>query len=1020
MKTSKPMSKKNIFLIIVLFFLVLTGFRFGWLFYHEPPDHPQAEQGVVDLTDWDFTDDQAITLDGMWEFYPNEFIAPNSDTSDEEMEYISVPGDWSNHQENQSAYGYGTYRVNILLPDGKQSLYGIRMKSATSAGAVYIDGELMMESGTPAKNVDQAEGTRFPLSTIFPTESKEIELMIHASNYEIPFWGGLDQSLKIGTENAILSEDNRPLILQIVVGAIFLLHSLYAFSIYLLGKGKYLKEILFFGVMLLVHGLSILIYYDTPLQLPLDIIWYYKLVYFLYVSTLFSLLIFFKHMFHIKSGVYSLLLSLYIFIVIGEMVVPFDYFIYLGMVVAIFYILSIIFLFTKTIKIIRNNVSLEAIFILFFITAFTSHVNWHIFRNLGMVNAPYYPFDMFISIVIIALLLFNRHIRVAQINEQQTEELQQADEKKDEFLANTSHELRNPLHGIMNIAQSVLDDKDEHLSDKNKENLNLLVNVGQRMSFTLNDLLDVTRLKEHRITLDRTNVDLRIVARVVLDMIRFMVSGKDIRFKLDIPVDFPKVHADENRLIQILFNLLHNAVKYTNNGTITLSADHKNKMAAIYVKDTGVGMNKETLNRVFQPYRQEDSGITSIGGGTGLGLNICKQFVELHGGEISAESTLGQGSVLSFTLPLAPRPADKSEAVASTDIENKFSDIGAEPPMPHKMDAIAKEDQTKLLIVDDDTVNLKVLKTMLDSEYDVFTATSGEKALDLIYDGEWDLVIADVMMPHMSGYELTQVLRNQFTISELPILLLTARHQVEDINTGFLAGANDYVVKPVEAMELKARVRALTSLKQSIREQLRIEAAWLQSQIRPHFLFNTFNTIASLSEFDTDRMIKLLNEFGNYLRRSFDVNNTESFTSLESELDLTKSYLYIEKERFGDRLNIKWDIEDGVDVHLPPLTIQPLVENAVRHGVLKKSNGGTVTIRVTDQSTHVEIAIKDEGVGMEQEAIRKILDDHPHHLSGIGVTNTNKRLKKLYGKGLEIDSEPGIGTTVRFQIPKKK
>src|SRR5690625_2274949 len=172
------------------------------------------------------------------------------------------------------------------------------------------------------------------------------------------------------------------------------------------------------------------------------------------------------------------------------------------------------------------------------------------------------------------------------------------------------------------------------------------------MTFTLNDLLDVTRLQEKQIQLKKRNVNLHSTCSGVLDMIRFMKDGKkELQFRLDIPRFFPKVKADKNRLIQILFNLLHNAVKYTNSGSITISADYKNKMATIYIQDTGVGMSMETLNRIFQPYEQEDSSLTAIGGGLGLGLNITKQMIELHGREISVESTVGKGTVCYFTIP---------------------------------------------------------------------------------------------------------------------------------------------------------------------------------------------------------------------------------------------------------------------------------------------------------------------------------------------------------------------------------
>src|SRR5699024_9736771 len=201
-------------------------------------------------------------------------------------------------------------------------------------------------------------------------------------------------------------------------------------------------------------------------------------------------------------------------------------------------------------------------------------------------------------------------------------------------------------------------------------------------------------------------------------------------------------------------------------------------------------------------------------------------------------------------------------------------------------------------------------------------------------------------------------------------------------------------------------------------EQLRMEAAWLQAQIHPHFLFNTLNTIASLGVIDTSRMFKLLEEFGNYLQKSFAIYNTDSLISVTKELELTKSFVYIEKERFGERLHVKWNVEDEIEFKVPPLSIQPIVENAVEHGVLKRVEGGTIEIMITSHEKYFNIAIIDVGVGMEQEKVEQILTDHPAKAVGVGVTNTNRRLKKLYGKGLVIESKLGYGTTVSFDIPK--
>src|SRR5699024_762228 len=193
-------------------------------------------------------------------------------------------------------------------------------------------------------------------------------------------------------------------------------------------------------------------------------------------------------------------------------------------------------------------------------------------------------------------------------------------------------------------------------------------------------------------------------------------------------------------------------------------------------------------------------------------------------------------------------------------------------------------------------------------------------ALKKLAFAEWDIVISDVMMPHMSGYDLTRSIREKYSISELPIILLTARSNPEDIYTGFLSGANDYVTKPVDAVELNVRVNALTDLQTSIKERLGMEAAWLQAQIRPHFLLNTLNAIVSLSVTDIDRMRRLIEKFSHFLQSSFYVDNVKKEVSLQHELELVESYLYIEKERFGDRLQIKWEIEEVEGVNVPPLS----------------------------------------------------------------------------------------------------
>ena len=1017
MLASNGISYKKMFLLISIFLLVLTCFRIGWIFYHKTPDHPHAKEGVIDLSNWNFTDKETITLDGEWEFYPGELINFGLEKNDESS-FTTIPGHWNNPYNE---INYGTYRLTVLLPTtdkkSEPKNYGLIFKDIESAASVYVNGQLITETGLPSDTIQQYKSKLGISKGYFYTANDEIELVVHVANYEKVFEGGISNTVKFGLGNAINREISFTTIMQLMVVLILLVHSAYAFGLYMMGRRVYHKELIYFGLLLIFAAFSIIVDEDKIVLnwFPINAEWSLKLIYLSFAGTVFFILKFIKYVFNLRYVLFRILFVTYSLLTLALFIIPSAHILFVGYGIMLTNIISYMFIFIIVLKIIKKGNS-DAIFILIANSINLFNVLWGVALNIGLIDIPYYPFDYLLAIMAFAGFLFKRQTSIVQLNKEQTKELERADKAKNQFLANTSHELRNPLHGIINIAQTILTHQEDSLTTENKNNLKLLIQVGRQMSFTLNDLLDISRLQDKQIQLRRRPINLHAVASGVLDMIRFMTENKKLEIELKITEAFPDVYADQNRLIQILFNLLHNAVKYTNEGKITIDATYKGMFATVTISDTGIGMSDQIQKSIFQPYEQEETHTTAIEGGIGLGLHICKQLVELHGGTISVDSTLGKGSVFHFTIPLAKDKSNKVdselEVAASYEREDaKLLDI----PQPI-IETTGK--RARILAVDDDPVNLKILGSMLAEEYEVVPALGGEEALTLLDTGEWDLVIADVMMPNMSGYQLTQKIRKQFTISELPILLLTARSQNEDIYSGFVAGANDYVTKPMDALELQARVKALTELRQSIKEQLRMEAAWLQAQIQPHFLFNTLNTIASLGEIDTSRMLKLLEEFGNYLRRSFDVHNTESLVPIENELDLTRSYLYIEKERFGNRLHINWDIPDELNFKIPPLSIQPIVENAVEHGVLKRIDGGSIWIEITHHEQHHRIAVIDNGVGMEQEKIEEILNEHLSKVVGVAVANTNRRLKKLYGKGLVIESKKDEGTTVMFEIPR--
>jgi signal transduction histidine kinase len=229
-------------------------------------------------------------------------------------------------------------------------------------------------------------------------------------------------------------------------------------------------------------------------------------------------------------------------------------------------------------------------------------------------------------------------IRFTQELELKNTALQRLDQLKDEFLANTSHELRTPLNGIIGIAESLIDGVAGSLNDRQIFNLSMVVSSGKRLSSLINDILDFAKLKNRDIELQRKPVDFRQITEVVLTLCQPLLANKPLELKNEIRDEFSAVDGDENRLQQIMYNLVGNAIKFTESGLVTVSAERVDDMVEVTVADTGIGISPDKLTDIFKSFEQADASISREYGGTGLGLSITKQLVELHGGTIRVKS----------------------------------------------------------------------------------------------------------------------------------------------------------------------------------------------------------------------------------------------------------------------------------------------------------------------------------------------------------------------------------------------
>lgn len=415
-----------------------------------------------------------------------------------------------------------------------------------------------------------------------------------------------------------------------------------------------------------------------------------------------------------------------------------------------------------------------------------------------------------------------RYQRESAENERQiNRRLREVDKLKDEFLANTSHELRTPLYGMTGLAESLIDGARGELPEKAHQDLEMIVASGRRLSSLVDDILDFAKLRHGEMGLRLKAIDLEALAEVVVALSKPMADSKSLEIRNQLTNDLPLVHADENRLQQILFNLVGNAIKFTDAGFVELNADVEpnEKWLKVSIRDTGIGIPENQQAGIFDAFKQVDASSEREFGGTGLGLAISRSLVELHGGAMTVQSKPGEGSVFSLTLPVVEggvevetatqdsRPVPRPNFSPVTDQDK--SDTASRPPI---------EAEADILIVDDEPVVRRILANQLTSQgYRVSRAASGAEALEQLSKRRPDLVLLDVMMPKMSGFEVCRSLREQHSLEELPVIFLTAKSRVEDLVVGLAAGANDYLAKPISKSELLSRVRTHLDLLQNHR-----------------------------------------------------------------------------------------------------------------------------------------------------------------------------------------------------------
>lgn len=983
---------------------------------------PTAANGVLDLSRWDLKKSGPVKLDGAWEFYWGENLSTASlqsntlQTALPDREYVQVPSKWEKSSARHVRVGIATYHLKILV-NRETASFGIKTTSIRMASKIFVNGVYLGGNGT----LNPYQSKNIPATMYFTSSKPYIDLIVQVSNQDY-YSGGIVQSILLGTQQQIISLQDRLMMIDLAMIACLLITTVYYFGIFLGVKKDRslivlsLYTLLFAFVTSMNNEKLFMVFFSQAPYLftlklkesAVDLIILLMCLFCRENGENFVPPRFLKavSVFFLSGALLSLIAPARIYAAIDNL------FFLVGLLM---HIVLMVFLIRSIRRGYYGNVEKSGAYLLLFGLVFVLiHFSCEVLYVDSVIGDTLIGnLALLLYLIIISVMLSQKYTRAFTTIESMSAQLVRLDRQKDEFLINTSHELKTPLHGIINIAQHIADHAEQLPAQKIAEDLSYVVTIGSRLNSLIHDIIDFQSIKANQLHLVTKNFDVHVPVQAVSDVMEKMFASKKIQLINRIEPSRYFVLADDYRVRQVLYNLIGNALKFTQHGFVELSAEMVEGMPIIYVRDTGIGIESGHEEDIFNYFGYIGDHTYENLSSSGLGLAISKQLAEQMGGKLWLQSTvLGQGSVFALMLPCGESLVPCSDSLPKQPAVSETSSYQAQAQAEyHEGDTI--------LVVDDEVTNIKVIADIFVPEgYTILTAYTGMQALELLKQNQnISLVLLDVMMPQMSGFEVCQRIREEHDLSELPVLMLTVRNHPEDIAAGLSAGANDFLSKPFDARELKARVSTLLELRQSVKTSIQMELAFLHSQIKPHFIFNALSVIMALIETDGEQAGKLLGEFSRYLRYSFDFDTETSIVPLEKELAMVRSYAAIESARFGDKLNIRYEVDPALHLcSIPALSIQPLVENSIRHGLMKRSSGGTICVTASAQNGYLLLQIEDNGVGMASETQEQLLDLDVAR-KGVGIRNIHKRLLRLYGRGLLLESQEGIGTCVSMQIP---
>ncbi len=407
----------------------------------------------------------------------------------------------------------------------------------------------------------------------------------------------------------------------------------------------------------------------------------------------------------------------------------------------------------------------------------------------------------------------------------QKNRVEEANRLKSEFLSNMSHELRTPLNSVMVLSRVLIMQAKEKLSDEEAGYLEIIERNGRNLLELINDILDLSKIEAGKMDITPRLFCVDSIVETIMERLEPVAAEKNIKMIQNFSDGLFQIESDETRLHQILQNLISNAIKFTEKGSVTVSVHSDETNIYIEVADTGIGIRKKDLPHIFEEFRQVDGGSARKYEGTGLGLAIADRSAKMLGGGLTVESITGKGSTFSLILPIKwdekvlGNEGDNVNVVRDgrqelefgndTKKQPKVQEEKLKPRMPKHVKTVLTKDRPVILIVEDNADNLITIKAVLQDEYDLLVAADGKEGLSMVLARQPDIVLLDMSLPGTDGFTVVEKIKADEHCAHIPVIALTARAMKGEREKMMEAGCDDYISKPFDPVKIINNIRKL-------------------------------------------------------------------------------------------------------------------------------------------------------------------------------------------------------------------